>query len=193
MSLKSHLTIFETLSNEKRLEIYDFILHNYFVSKSELAIAMKLNRASLNHHLKSLTNAGLIEEIELLIEGRKQNFVFILKSISLTDLVKDIPDSALVSSTMAKLENKQIIFDSWSEIRHSLEPINSDFFESIESRLFKHVSKIGTTCSICNNNTSISTCKSCFIPMCKNCQHVIKTEEGGVIVLCQKCIQQYFG
>lgn len=192
LSLKSHLTIFETLANEKRLEIYDFILNNYFVSKSELALEMGLNRASLNHHLKSLINAELLEEIELIIEGRKQNFVFVLKSITLTDLIKDIPDSAIVSSIMAKLLNKQIIFDSWSEIRHSLECINPEFLDSIESRLFKHISKIGSTCTICNHKTSISTCRSCFAPMCKNCQHMIKTAEGG-IVLCQKCIQQYFG
>lgn len=192
LSLKSHLTIFETLANEKRLEIYEFILQQYFVSKSELAIEMALNRASLNHHLKSLITAQLVKEIELIIEGRKQNFIFILKAISLTELINDIPDSGIVSSTMDKLENKRIVFESWPEIRQSLEKINVDFLEAIESRLFKHVSKIGSTCGICNDKTSISTCKSCFTALCKNCQHVIKREEGEVI-LCQNCIKLYFG
>lgn len=192
MSLPDFLNIFETLANEKRLEIYIFILNNYFVSKSELAIEMGMNRASLNHHLKSLIGAHLVKEIELNLEGKRQYFVFILKKVNVDDLVEEIPDSLNVSSILEQLENKYLSFDSWSEIRQLFELIDNNFLQAIETRLFKHVSKIGSTCSICNNRTSISICKSCLTPLCKNCQHVIKTETG-IITLCQKCIQQYFG
>ena len=173
MSLKSYLNFFEALANEKRLEIYEFVLTNYFVSKSELAIEMDLNRASLNHHLDYLKNAQLVKEIELIIEGKRQYFLFILKVLNTTEMSKDALDGIKALNILEKLQYHVFTYESWQDIRQRFSDMDPEFVQAIETRLFKHISKIGTTCTVCNKKTSISACKSCLASMCKNCQHLI--------------------
>ena len=48
--LKDYLDFFEALTNGKKTEIYESIITNFFVSKSELAIDMDLNRAAGTNH-----------------------------------------------------------------------------------------------------------------------------------------------
>ena len=62
MTLKKYKQIFEALDNERRLELFEYILKKIFISKSELAKKFDLSRASLNHHLNIMLKAGLLFE-----------------------------------------------------------------------------------------------------------------------------------
>jgi DNA-binding transcriptional ArsR family regulator len=70
MDLKQHAKIFKALSNPNRLEIFLEIMNkseSCYPSKSECYIvdeimnSLKIGAPTISHHLKELTNAGLIE------------------------------------------------------------------------------------------------------------------------------------
>ncbi|MFX0205667.1 MAG: hypothetical protein ACFFDT_06735, partial [Candidatus Hodarchaeota archaeon] len=93
MSLNDFSLLFEALNSERRRELFQFISTQNFVSKNDLAIKFNLKRASLNHHLFSMINAGLIQEVPLLFDSRKHTFLIPIVKIFPERLVKAQDDT----------------------------------------------------------------------------------------------------
>ena len=199
MNLKDYQPIFNALENEKRIELYEFILQNVFVSKNDLAEKFSLNRANLNHHLEILIKAGVIFELELYLDSRKQVFLIPLIRIQTENLLLEDQTFKQLKVQINSWSKRNITVDNWKILRNDLEGMNlkSDIVDSIEGRLFpnlgKRVSKINESCYICRSNHASSFCFNCKNIICAFHTRKIKIKEGKEDDFCLNCIEKYFG
>lgn len=199
MNLKDFQPIFNALENKKRIELYEFVLQNYFVSKNELAEKFLLNRANLNHHLEILIKAGVIYELELMLEARRQVFLIPLVRIQTEKLVIQDQKFNILKSQMQSWVKRNITADSWKILRNELNTINinEEITNSIETRLFpnlgKRVSKENDYCYICFSPAIYCHCASCNNLICQNHMRKIILKTNKEINFCLNCVEKFFG
>ena len=185
-------TILKAISNKKRLEIFNYILHEKFLIKTELITYFDLQRAGLDFHLSALEEAGLIGLLEMKIRGRKYVFVYpkatwrvdleLLEISSLHDLLP----SELVEDDFPKL-TEQFWVDSGA-IKNT---------QTIKKVLEKLALKLGSdsseyNCQRCENEPGIMKCSKCSKLYCTECAEIIRKADGTKIALCYDCIANQF-
>ena len=199
MNLRDFQPIFNALENEKRIELYEFILQNYFVSKNDLAEKFSLNRANLNHHLDILTKAGLIFGFELLLDSRRQVFLIPLVKIDTEKLIVEDQTFVILKQQLGFWVKRNITVDSWKLLRSELDTmkINSEIVCSIEGRLFpslgKRISKIIEYCYICRSINVQTLCYNCNNQLCPNHSRKISLKNNKEVNFCLNCIEKFFG
>ena len=198
MVLKEFKAVFEALDNERRLELYEYILTRIFVSKSDLTKKFELSRASLNHHLKIMINAGIIYEKGLILDGRKQFFIIPAVKLYPERLIEQMETSNLVDR-LDVWTKKNLTLETWRILREDLSETNipSHVIEAVESRLFPTLGKISPTtreyCYICRIHGAQVSCNICKNLICKIHTHQIKRGEEETIILCPNCVEKFFG
>ncbi len=199
MTLNDYSSLFEALNSERRRELFQFISTQNFVSKNDLAIKFDMKRASLNHHLSSMINAGLIHEVSLLLDGRKHTFIIPTTKIFPERLVEDQVDKQNLVDQLRIWADRNVTLDNWNILRKSLDKldISEKFLNSIELRLFPLIgtrSSIESNyCFICRTNRAQEVCFACKNLMCNVHSFKIDRQELGSINLCPNCVNKFFG
>lgn len=199
MTLKKYKHIFEALDNERRLELYEYILQKIFISKSELAKKFDLSRASLNHHLNIMVNAGIIFERGLILDGRKQFFITPAVILHPDQLVEQKEDYRSLSMQLDEWTRRNLTRDTWQILKEELnrQKIPLQIVDVVETRLFpslvKRVPAISEYCYICRTEGARVSCYTCKNLICKTHEHQIKREDEEAIILCPNCVEKFFG
>ncbi len=199
MTLKKYKQIFEALDNERRIELFEYILQRIFISKSELAKKYDLNRASLNHHLKIMLNAGIIFERGLILDGRKQIFITPAVVLHPDRLIEPMEEYQNFAEQLEEWTRRNLTADTWQILKEELNrhEISPNIVDIVEIRLFpslmKRVSTTTEYCYICRTEEARSSCNTCKNLICKTHEHKIKREGEETITLCPNCVEKFFG
>ncbi|MFX1517292.1 MAG: winged helix-turn-helix domain-containing protein [Promethearchaeota archaeon] len=199
MTLKNYKQIFEALDNERRLELFEYILQKSFISKSELANKFDLSRASLNHHLKIMLKAGLLHETGLILDGRKQFFITPAVQLHPDRLVEQKQEHRNLAEQLKEWTQRNLTLDTWKILKEEFirEDVPQTIMDTIEARLFPSlVKRTATTselCYICRIEEARMSCQICKNLICQTHKHEIKREDEETIVLCPNCVEKFFG
>lgn len=199
MALNDYSSLFDALNSERRRELFQFISTLNFVSKNDLAIKFDMKRASLNHHLSSMITAGLIQEVSLLLDGRKHTFIIPTARIFPERFVEPQKDTQKLVDQLRIWSDRNVTLNNWNILRKSMDNLNipEEFVNSIEYRLFPLIgtrSSIDTNyCFVCRNNKAHEVCFACKNLMCNIHSYKIEREELGNINLCPNCLNKFFG
>ena len=199
MTLKKYKQVFEALDNERRLELYEYILQKIFISKSELAKKFDLNRASLNHHLNIMLKAGLVHERGLILDRRKQFFIIPAVTLHPEQLVEQREEYQDLVGQLDEWTRRNLTIDTWRILREGLdrEDIPQQVIEAVELRLFPTLGKRAPAtheyCYICRTQGARVSCYTCKNLICKTHEHQIKREGEETIILCPNCVEKFFG
>jgi DNA-binding transcriptional ArsR family regulator len=198
MTLKNYKQIFEALDNERRLELFEYILQKIFISKSELAKKFDLSRASLNHHLRIMLKAGLVFESGLILDGRKQFFLTPAIFLHPDKFVEQREEYHNLADQLEEWTKRNLAIDSWTILKQELnrQNIPQPIIDAIETRLFPSLVKIvatGEFCYICRTEKASTSCEICKNFICKTHEHKIKREGEETTTLCPNCVEKFFG
>ena len=199
MTLNDYSSLFEALNSERRRELFQFISTLNFVSKNDLSIKFNMKRASLNHHLSSMINAGLIHEVSLLLDGRKHTFIIPTAKIFPERLVEDQNDKQKLVDQLRIWTDRKVTLDNWNILRKSLDNLDvpEDLVNLIKFRLFPLIgtrASIDTNyCFVCRTNKAQQVCFACKNLVCNVHSYKIDREELGSINLCPNCVNKFFG
>ena len=197
MSFDKYIKIFEALDNEKRVEVYHFILQNIIVSKSDLAKNFNLKRASLNHHLSSLLEAGLVYEKSLFLEGRQQTFIIPAVEIHPERLIEQKEEYQQLAVLLDFWSQRDLNIDTWQLFREELEKMPANIINALENLLFptsgRTTSARRSYCNICHIQEAQVTCQVCKHLVCQIHSHEIKRDQDKTIFLCSNCLEKFFG
>lgn len=182
--------IIKALSNEKRLEIYNFIKERKVLIKSEILKQFNMNRAALDHHLDLLTKAKLVEILDININNRKYSFV-IFKSDFLISLEE------MSTSRISKHIPRKITEDVFHEITEKLWFLNDLESNDIVVFLSKIAEKLDLKawelfCKQCRKNISIMRCSVCKKMICDKCGEIIRKTDQEQVIFCTSCLEKQF-
>ena len=184
--------ILKAVSNKIRLEIFDYIIEEKFLIKSDLITRFGLQRAGLDFHLTALEDAGLIGLLEIKIKGRKYVFVYpkatwkINLDLLETSSLQEFLPSELIESDFPKLTERFWIDSSVIKNPHTIKKI----LESIAIKLGSNSSD--NFCQRCNNSLGIMKCSKCQKLFCTECAKIIIRSDKTKITLCYDCISDQF-
>lgn len=199
MPLEEYANIFEALDNQRRREIYEYVLTNYFVPKNELSLKFDLKRASLNHHLEIMKNAGLIFELPLSINGIKQTFITHSALIHTDKLLEPVQNQKKLAKFLQGWRKRNLTLETWQTFRDSLHNLNilENIFQAIEERISPSLGSVGSAekeiCFICHTNIAKMPCFTCKNLICTIHAHEIDRAELGTVTLCPNCVKKFFG
>ena len=198
MTLKNYKQIFEALDNERRLELFEYILQKTFISKSELANKFDLSRASLNHHLKIMLKAELLYETGLILDGRKQFFITPAVQIHPDRLVEQKQEHRNLAKQLEGWTQRNLTLDTWKILKEELsrEDVPQTIMDTIEARLFPSLVRRTATselCYICRTEEARISCQICKNLICQTHKHEIKREDEETTILCPNCVEKFFG
>lgn len=202
VNLQDYLQVFEALANDKRLDILDMVNRCSFVSKTEIATKLNLNRANLNHHLLYLLSAKLIVEQDLLIDGRKKSFLLPNVIITLENFIEERKDVKQLRFIFDSFSNQNLSFNNWQLIRSTLikdHQISSQLIHALDNNFFKNfqTNQVTSICWVCHRRQASVLCNNCLRPICSNCNHEIKEEDQdnencSILNYCRTCIESNF-
>lgn len=184
--------ILKAISNKKRSEIFDYIVNEKFLIKTELITHFSLQRAGLDFHLTALEEAGLIGLLEIKIKGRKYVFVYpkatwrIDLDLIETNSLQDFLPSELVESEFPKLTERFWIDSSVIKNPQTIKKI----LESLAIKLGSDPSDY--YCQRCKNEPGIMKCSECLKLYCIECAEIIEKPDDAKITLCYDCIANKF-
>ncbi|MFX1535580.1 MAG: winged helix-turn-helix domain-containing protein [Promethearchaeota archaeon] len=198
MSLNQFKHLFEALDNERRIQLYEYILQKGFVSKSELAKNFDLKRASLNHHLSIMFKAGLVFEKNLILDGRAQSFIIPAVKLHPDRFIEHREDFQHLSDLLERWVQKNLTIRTSRELREAVHHLNlsSDILASVEARLFSILERKPANtgyCYICRVDGAEQFCYVCKNRLCEVHSHYIKREDQKALVLCPNCVEKFFG
>ena len=185
-------TILKAISNKKRLEIFDYIVKEKFLIKTELITHFDLQRAGLDFHLTALEEAGLIGLLEIKIKGRKYVFVYpkatwkIDLELVETHTLQDFLPTELGEDNFTKLTER---FWTGSSVIENPQTIKR-ILESLARKLGSDSSDY--YCQRCKNEPGIMKCLECLKLYCPECAEIIQKTDNAKITLCYDCIANQF-
>jgi DNA-binding transcriptional ArsR family regulator len=184
--------ILKAVSSKKRLELFNYIVNEKFLIKTELITHFNLQRAGLDFHLTALEEAGLIGLLEIKIKGRKYVYVYpkatwkIDLEIVETNALQDTLPQELVEDDFFKMTE---LFWADSNLKKYPQTIRK-ILESLALKLKSNASDY--YCQRCNNHLGIMKCHECSKLFCPECAEIIKKSDGMRITLCYDCISNQF-
>ncbi|MHA2226746.1 MAG: ArsR family transcriptional regulator [Candidatus Hodarchaeales archaeon] len=188
----SFAVIIKAISNEKRLEILNFIHKEKFLIKNDLISHFELQRAGLDFHLSSLEEAGLIGVMEIKIKSRKFVFVYPKAEWKISvNSVDTVHLNELIPTTLSEKDFHQIADSLWTTSSLRKNP------QTIKKVLKSLVSKFGIfskdfNCHRCQNEAGIMKCNECDYLYCPDCAKIIKKANGAKLIYCYECIADHF-
>jgi len=188
----------KALSNSTRVKLLDYLLEKRMVNKGDLMAEMNLERAALDHHLKPLIQAGLIQTMDVIIDRVKNCLCFPLVSVSVES--KQEIDPSIVREVVGSEIESDINHDEIQEkAQREVEKgnLNQADAVAIVRTLFEHRGR-GTKnmCSVCGRikkMSDLTLCDQCFRPVCSTCHQILAKDNKKKELLCDRCISQKFG
>jgi DNA-binding transcriptional ArsR family regulator len=188
----------KALSNPMRVRLLDYLLEKRMVNKGDLMAEMGLKRAALDHHLKPLINAGLIQTMDVVIDRVKNCLCFPLVSVSI-ESKKEIEPSVVREVIGDEIESDINHDEIQEKAQSEVEKGNLEQADAVAiiRTLFEHRGR-GTKnmCSVCGRikrMSDLSLCDHCFRPVCSSCQRVIEKDDKRKELLCDRCLSVMFG
>jgi DNA-binding transcriptional ArsR family regulator len=191
-------SVSKALSNPTRVRLLDYLLEKRVVNKGDLMAETGLERAALDHHLKPLVQAGLIQTLDIVIDKVKNCLCFPIFSVSIQskrEITPSVIRNIIGDEIESDINHDEIQERAQSEVeKGSLEQADA---VAIVRTLFEHRGR-GTKnmCSVCGRRkkmADLSLCDNCFKPVCANCQRLIEKDDKRVELLCDRCLSQLFG
>ncbi len=192
------VAVSKALSNPTRVKLLDYLLEKRMVNKGDLMAEMGLERAALDHHLKPLIEAGLIQTMDVVIDRIKNCLCFPLFSVSIEskpEIVSSVVRNVIGEEIESDINHDEIQEKAQREVeKGNLEQVDAI---AIVRTLFEHRGR-GTKnlCSVCGRikkMMDLSLCDHCFRPVCSSCKRMIEKEQKGRELLCDRCLSQLFG
>ena len=184
--------VLKAVSSKKRLEIFDYIVNEKFLIKTELITRFNLQRAGLDFHLTALEEAGLIGLLEIKIKGRKYVYVY-PKATWRIDL------EVVETNSLQNSLPPELIEDDFSKLTENFwnDPSLIKYPQTIRKILESLAHKLSSNstdyyCQRCNNQLGIMKCLDCSKLFCTDCAEIIKKSDGAQITLCYDCIANQF-
>jgi len=188
----------KALSNPMRVKLLEYLLEKRIMNKGDLMAEFGIERAALDHHLKPLKEAGLIETIDVVIDKVRNCLCFPLVSISIEskqeispNVVRDVVGEEIESD----INHDEIQEKAEKEVERG--NLNQADAVAIVRTLFEHRGR-GTKnmCSVCGRikkMADLSLCNQCFRPVCSNCSRMIEKDKESRELLCDRCVSHMFG
>jgi DNA-binding transcriptional ArsR family regulator/ribosomal protein S14 len=192
------LTISRALSNSTRIKIIEYLLSKRIANKGDIMDEMDLERAALEHHLKSLVEAGIVGIYDVVIDKVKNSLCFPLVSVSVkkqpevsASVVMDVIGPEIESD----VNHDEIQEKAQAEVENGR--LEQEDAVAIVRTLFAHRGR-GTKnmCVVCGRirkMSDLSLCERCFRPVCSKCEHIIQREDKTTELLCDRCLTELFG
>jgi DNA-binding transcriptional ArsR family regulator/ribosomal protein S14 len=188
----------KAISNPTRVKLLEYLLEKRIMNKGDLMAELGLERAALDHHLRPLMEAGLVQTIDVVIDRVRNCLCFPLFSVTIgsrqeisPEVVRDIVGKEIESD----INHDEIQQKAQKEVERG--KLNQEDAVAIVRTLFEHRGR-GTKnmCSVCGRikkMADLSLCSQCFRPVCSNCHHLIETGKEKKELLCDRCVSQMFG
>ena len=191
-------SVAEALSNPVRMRIFEYLLERRVANKSDLLTETGLERASLNHHLKSLAKADLVGTIDVRIDKVRNSLCFLRTSVTLdskSELSSEEVRALLGTEVESDVDHTEIEEKAQRAIRNG--ELDRDDAKAILRTLFEHRGR-GTknTCTSCGRikkMSDLALCDNCLRPACKSCRQTVDKTEGGTETICDMCMKELFG
>ncbi|MHA2602680.1 MAG: helix-turn-helix domain-containing protein [Candidatus Thorarchaeota archaeon SMTZ1-83] len=191
-------SVAEALSNPVRMRIFEYLLERRVANKSDLLTETGLERASLNHHLKSLAKADLVGTIDVRIDKVRNSLCFLRTSVTLdskSELSSEEVRALLGTEVESDVDHTEIEEKAQRAIRNG--ELDRDDAKAILRTLFEHRGR-GTknTCTSCGRikkMSDLALCDNCLRPACKSCRQTVDKTEGGTETICDRCMKELFG
>lgn len=183
--------LIRAISNNKRLELLNYIYKNPFSIKSDLITEFNFQRAGLDFHLSSLEEAGLIGTMIVKINNRKHVFVFprAVWKINVNPLETEHLDRIIPSEI--SIETIESLMETiWFDESLKNPQIIRSILLSLISKLEMGLNTI--MCNLCRSEVAILRCFECRHFICQECSDIINKREGERIILCDRCIADQF-
>ncbi len=192
------VAVSKALSNPVRIQILDYLLSSRIANKSDIMDEMNLERAALEHHLKSLTEAGLVGTFDVIIDKVKNSLCFPLASVTITkqpELSPDVIRDVIGIEIESDVNHDEIQEKAQAEVDNGR--IEHEDAVAIVRTLFAHRGR-GTKnmCVVCGRirkMTDLTLCDRCFRPVCSSCEHVLQRDDKPSELLCDRCLAHMFG
>ncbi|MFW9849470.1 MAG: ArsR family transcriptional regulator [Candidatus Thorarchaeota archaeon] len=190
--------ISKALSNPIRKKILDYLLTKRIANKGDIMDEMNLERAALEHHLKSLVDANLVGILDVIIDKVKNSLCYPIASISMTrhpEMSKTVIIDVIGFEIESDVNHDEIQEKAQSEVEAG--NLEQEDAVAIVRTLFTHRGR-GTKnmCVICGRikkMDDLSLCDKCFRPVCSKCKHIIQREDNSSELLCERCLSTMFG
>ena len=188
----------KALSNPTRVKLLEYLLEKRILNKGDLMAELGLERAALDHHLKPLIEAGLVQTMDVVIDKVRNCLCFPLFSVTIDSkqeispkVVKDVVGEEIESD----INHDEIQEKAQKEVERG--NLNQEDAVAIVRTLFEHRGR-GTKnmCSVCGRikkMADLSLCDQCFLPVCSNCHRMIAKDGSPRELLCDRCVSQMFG
>jgi hypothetical protein len=182
--------IIKAISNQKRVDMLNFIQEHHFLNKSDLLKVFNEKRAGLDFHLDILKHAGLIASKEIQINNKKHHFLYPLADLNIDVIPHEI--STIISLELPeKISEKdftQIAADIWTK------NYTSSYIQSIlETLILKlEMDPYSYFCYVCRKHPGIVLCDSCSQLVCRKCTRKIEKTDTKTTNLCENCISEKF-
>ncbi|UCH04097.1 MAG: helix-turn-helix transcriptional regulator [Candidatus Thorarchaeota archaeon] len=191
-------SVAKALSNPVRMQIFEYLLERRVANKSDLLAETGLERASLNHHLRSLAEAGLVVSVDVTIDKVRNSLCFLSASVSLesrSELSSQGVRALLGSEVESDVDHTEIEERAQRAIGKG--ELARDDAKAILRTLFEHRGR-GTknTCTSCGRikrMSDLALCDNCLRPACQSCRQKVDKTEGGAETICDRCMRELFG
>jgi DNA-binding transcriptional ArsR family regulator/ribosomal protein S14 len=188
----------KALSNPTRVKLLNYLLEKRIMNKGDLMVELGLERAALDHHLKPLTDAGLVQTLDVVIDKVRNCLCFPLVSVTIEStqeispkVVRDVVGEEIESD----INHDEIQRKAQKEVE--MGNLNQEDAVAIVRTLFEHRGR-GTKnmCSVCGRikkMADLALCNHCFRPVCSNSHRLIEKNQDNKELLCDRCVSQMFG
>jgi len=193
MFMREYLPVFKALSNETRIQIYETVYNNYFITKTQLMNLLGIeNRPTLEHHLAALEEAGLLAEKEIFFENHRLVFVIPVMEIDFSQEMLKKFSAALIA--LDRLGNR-VYYSNYNDL------IDKEPDISIRTALRNVLGRavLGTgkeyCCELCQGkevNKATDICQGCGRFICNICSKKIKRPSDLIEIYCKKCESEFF-
>ncbi|MDH4214049.1 MAG: ArsR family transcriptional regulator [Candidatus Thorarchaeota archaeon] len=188
----------KALSNPTRVRLLEYLLEKRIMNKGDLMSELGLERAALDHHLKPLINAGLVQTIDVIIDRVRNCLCFPLFSVTITskqELSPEVVRDVIGDEIESDINHDEIQAKAQREVTAG--NLHQEDAVAIVRTLFEHRGR-GTKnmCSVCGRikrMIDLSLCNQCFRPVCSTCGRRIKKDKDMMELLCDRCVSQLFG
>ncbi len=192
------MAISKAFSNPTRIKIFNYLLSKRIANKGDIMDEMNLERAALEHHLKSLIDAGIVGSFDVVIDKVKNSLCFPLISVSISKK-PEMSESVIRDVIGAEIESDVNHDEIQEKAQNEVESgrLEQEDAVAIVRTLFAHrgrgTKNLCVGCGRIKKMSDLSLCDKCFRPVCSKCEHIIQREDKTSELLCDRCLSLMFG
>ena len=157
-----------------------------------------IERATLDHHLKPLAEAGLIGQIQVTIDKVKNILCVPLQSVSLkmeTEIDSNQILAIIGDDISIDVDHQEIQERVQREVHRK--SITTEDAKAIIRTVFEHrgraTKNLCASCGRIRKMTDLKLCDVCLKPACSKCIQEVKRTDDQIELICDRCVRDQFG